>query len=251
MIIEPWQWALGWLGALLIGLTKGGVPGVGHMTVAIYALTFPAKDSVGILLPVLICGDIMAVTIYRKHAEWQYFLKMIPWAAAGVIIGYFTLDKIDNEGVKVFIGSVLLGITFLHFFRRWMLKRAGQDGPDPLPHNFWVVAATGTLGGFVTMMANAAGPVWSIYLLAVGLPKMAFIGTTAWFFLIVNLFKVPFQVDLGMINFSSISLSLALAPAAALGAMIAPFVVRHINQKVFETLVWIFVVAAGLQLLLR
>ena len=248
--MENWQWIIGLVGAFLIGLGKGGLPGLGNLTIALYALAFPPRASVGILLPVLICADFVAITIYRRHVHWPSLGKLIPWAVVGMLIGYLVLARIDNDGVRRLIGFILLGMTAAHFFRRYQLAKARmENSEDRLPHTLWFVALMGVIGGFATMTANGAGPVASLYLLAVGLPKMAFIGTTAWFFVSLNLFKVPFQIDLGMITADSIYLSLVFAPVAAIGVVIARLLVRFINQRLFEALVWFFIVVAGTELL--
>lgn len=248
--METWQWIIGWLGALLVGLGKGGLPGLGNLTIALYALAFPARESVGILLPVLICADLVAVTMYRRHVHWPSLVKVIPWALAGILAGYFALGKIDNDGVRRLIGVILLSMTGLHFYRMHRLTRTRlENGEDRIPHGIWFVSSMGIIGGFATMTANGAGPVGALYLLAMGLPKMAFIGSSAWFFLIMNLVKVPLQMDLEIITKDSIQLSLAFAPVAAMGAVFARIFVKYINQKLFSTLIWFFIVVVGVELL--
>ena len=247
--IEANAWTLALLGAFLAGLGKGGVPGVGNLTVALFALAFPPRESVGILLPVLIAADLVAITVYRRHCEWRFLGRLLPWMLAGIVVGYLALHGIDNTRMRPLIGTILLGMTVLHFWRQWRLRQPGGERLAEVPHRLGFRAASGVLGGFATMVANAAGPVAAVYFLAVGLPKMAFIGTGAWCFFTVNLVKVPFMADLGMLSFRSLDLSLVLAPAAVLGALAGPFLVRWINQRVFESLVWVFVVLAGFRLL--
>ena len=248
--MEPWQWIIGWLGALMVGVGKGGIPGMGNLTIALYALAFPPRESVGILLVVLLSADSVAITVYRRHVHWLSLGKLMPWSLAGIAVGYFALDKIDNDGVRRLIGIILLGMTAVHFFRRWQLARVGlENGQDRLPHSLWFVAPMGLIGGFATMTANGAGPVAALYLLAVGLPKMAFIGTSAWFFVILNLVKIPLQADLEVITGETLQLSLAFAPVAAIGVIFSRLAIKYINQKFFENLVWFFIVVAGVALL--
>ena len=247
--LNSWQWLIGCFGALLVGLGKGGVPGIGYLSAGIYALTFPARESVGLLLPVLICADVVAVRIYRSHAQWKYLWRLFPWTGAGVIIGYFAMDHIDDQGVRHLIGAIFLAMMGIHFSRRWQLNRLPANAPDPLPHSLVFVAFLGLLGGFVTMAANAAGTVLALYLLAVGLPKLAFIGTAAWFYLIVNIYKLPFQVGLGILTETSLRLSLTFGICAVVGALVGPIIVKRINQRLFEALIWSFVLLAALKLL--
>ncbi|MGB0370480.1 MAG: sulfite exporter TauE/SafE family protein [Opitutales bacterium] len=242
------QWCILALGAFLIGLGKGGLPGVGNLTVATFALVFPAKLSAGILLPILICADLAAVYIYRKHAEWKYMWRLMPPTLVGLLIGYLLLDSISDRVVSVMIGAILLTMTGLHFYRKYLQQQKGTE-EDKLPHSRSFVITTGVAGGFATMVANAAGPVAAMYLLAVGLPKYAFIGTSAWFFMIINWLKVPLQMHLGNINGDTIGLSLVLGIPAVMGAFTAPKIVKHIKQKLFERIIWFFIILAGVRLL--
>jgi uncharacterized membrane protein YfcA len=139
-------------------------------------------------------------------------------------------------------------MTAIHFYRKWARRKATEA--DLLPHHPAFIGSTGIIGGFATMVANAAGPVAALYFIASGLPKYAYIGTSAWFFLLVNLFKVPFMIDLKIIDFPSIQFSARFMLFSVLGAIIAPFIVKHINQKVFEILIWFFVIAGGLKLII-
>lgn len=242
------DWMIVILGAFLTGLGKGGIVGIGNVTVILFAMVFPAKASVGLLLPVLISADVVAIYVYRRHADWKLLLKLLPWMFAGILVGYVAFGAMTDLVVRRSIGAIVLCMTFIQVFRMIAAKSKLGDFSEKLPHSLGFRSFLGLLGGFATMVANAAGPVSHLYFISVGLPKMAFIGTGAWCFFIVNLFKVPFQVDLGIINLSSIQISLALAPFAMLGAWIAPQVVHLIPQKLFTFAVWFFIVFAGIKL---
>jgi uncharacterized membrane protein YfcA len=246
--LEIWQYVLIATGALFVGIGKGGVPGVGNLTVVLFAMALPPKASVGILLPILISADVFAVAVYRKHTLWPYIVRLAPWVIVGVIAGYLVFSRVDDQQVRVIIGAILLSMTAVHFFRRWQSGRS--EGADTLPQHPLFIASTGIMGGFATMVANAAGPVAALYFIASGLPKYAFLGTAAWFFLLVNIFKVPFMVDLGIIDPRSFMFSVSFMVYAVIGAVTAPFLVKLINPKLFEILIWVFVVIGGLKLIL-
>ena len=239
----PWQWGLVVLGALLIGVSKTGIAGLGVLAVAIYANILPARQSTGIILPMLICADVVAVAAYRRHAVWGHLWPLFPWVVVGVVTGYFTMGHINDAQVRRGIGAILLVMVVLHFWRR---QRAGNE---PIPHTLWFSALTGVLAGFTTMLANAAGPVMILYMLAVGLPKMEFLGTGAWYFLIVNLFKVPFSCQLGLITPGTLQFNAMLLPAVIAGALLGRLVVKHINQVWFETLALALTLVASARLL--
>lgn len=246
--LELWQYLLIAFGAFCVGLGKGGLPGVGNLTVVLMALALPAKVSVGVLLPILISADIVAVIVYRRHVKWSYIVKLAPWTIVGVLIGYCIFNFVDDAKVRILIGGVLLSMTAIHFLRKWL--RSSSQGEARPPHHPAFVGSTGIIGGAASMIANAAGPVAALYFIASGLPKYAFIGTSAWFFFLVNIFKVPFMVDLGIVHFDSLGLSAGFMPYAVAGTLVAPKIVKHISQKVFETLIWVFVVIGGLKLIL-
>lgn len=245
--LSLWDWIFAAMGAAFIGLGKGGLPGAGNVSIWIFAEVFGAKDSVGYLLPVLVCGDTVAIMIYRQHANWGHVGRLFPPMAIGVVMGWLLFHQIPANEFRVVMGALLLFITALHFYRKWMLRK--QEGEDRVPHTKWFIWTTGVGGGLATMLANAAGPVAAFYLMAVRLPKFAFIGTSAWLFFLINLFKLPFQAQLGNVNIISIRVSLILGAVAALACLIAPKIVKYIPQKQFEILVWVVIVFAGIRLI--
>ena len=231
MHLELWQWALGALGALLVGLSKTGIPGLGILNIAIFALVFPARESVGLVLVILICGDLVAVTTYRRDASWPHLIRLCPWAAAGVVLGYFALGRVNDSQMRHLIGVILLCLVVFQFIRS---RRPAAPNSEDLPVRPWLAPLAGITAGFTTMVANAAGPVMVLYLLAMRLPKILFVGTAAWYFLILNIFKLPFSASLGLINPSSLSVALWLGPFAILGALIGRPVITRLNQRMFE-----------------
>jgi uncharacterized membrane protein YfcA len=231
MHLELWQWALGALGAFLVGLSKTGLPGLGILNVAIFALAFPARESVGLVLLILICGDIVAVSSYRRDASWPHLLRLFPWAAAGIVAGYFALGRVDDLQMRRLIGIILLSLVVFQYVRS---RRSAPPEDRPQPDRPWLAPLAGITAGFTTMVANAAGPVMMLYLLAMRLPKIVFIGTAAWYFLLLNLFKAPFSASLGLINSTSLGVALWLGPFAAFGALIGRPIAKHLNQRTFE-----------------
>lgn len=245
------QWVLGMIGALLVGLTKGGVPGIGNLTAGIFAVIFASKASVGILLPILISGDIVAILIYRKHANWAMVVRLLPWTFVGLILGWFFLGRIDDRGIQVLIGLILILMSGAQWLRHGLTGEGGRLASWDIRRSRIFRWTSGVLAGATTMLANAAGPVASLYFISMGLPKYAFIGTAAWFFFIVNVIKVPFMVEREILHFESLSISLAFIPLTVIGALIAPRIVHWIRQDVFEGLIWFFIVVAGIGLLVK
>ena len=261
------HWILLALGSFIMGMSKGGIPGAGNLTVAIFALVLEdaigpvgVPLSVGLLLPVLISADTAATVVYRRHADWGYILRLLPFFLIGTVLGWWVFDYFQAGDdrvalLKILIGGILLGMTALHFGLKFRNSRKSKDSIDKKvsekrPKGSIILGVFfGSLGGVATMLANAAGPVAQLYLLVMGLPKYAFIGTSAWLFLIVNLFKVPLMIDLKIITADSIGVSAWMFIPAVIGAITAPFFVKFLNQKIFESLIWFFILLAGLRML--
>jgi hypothetical protein len=231
--------------AFCSGLSKTGFAGVGVLSVAIFAnIILPVQNSTGALLPILVCADCFGVFFFRKHAEWRYLWKLFPWVVVGIVLGCFALGKFNDSDARKTIGIILLVMVALQFWRQ------GQSGDlaARLPHAWWFVGLTGIAAGFATMTANAAGPLMVLYLLAIGLPKLSIVGTGAWFFLFVNIFKVPFSAHLGLISANSLRMDALLCIPMIPGALVGPLILKRINQRAFEIMVLAFTVIAAIRL---
>ncbi|MFJ9831034.1 sulfite exporter TauE/SafE family protein [Streptomyces sp. NPDC101169] len=248
--ISGWGFTALALAALLVGFSKTAVSGANTVSLAVFAAVLPARASTGVLLPVLIAGDVLAVLTYRRHAHWPTLWRLFPAVAAGVVAGTVFLLWADDGVVRTSIGAILLlmaGVTV------WRRRTGTEDEPDAVTTRAGRMKARsyGVLGGFTTMVANAGGPVMSMYLLSAGFRKLGFLGTSAFFFLIVNLSKVPFSAGLGLIDGRSLLLDAALVVFVVPGALVGRWAVHKINQRLFEQLVIAATVVGGVQLLLR
>ena len=237
------QWILLAIGAMLLGLGKTGSPGVNIAFVPVLATILPARISTGFLLPMLIAGDIFAVIYYKRHAQWKHLIKLIPFSLIGVGIGYFTMRLIKDDQLRPAIGIIVLVMLAVQ------LIRSRKKDDTPIPHNIWFAMIMGVLAGFTTMIANAAGPIMAIYLLAMRLPKEQYVGTGAWYFFIINLLKVPLSASLGLITVESLLSNAALIPAIALGALIGIKVLKIIPQNVFRATIFIIAGLSAIRLL--
>ncbi|MEO6246152.1 MAG: sulfite exporter TauE/SafE family protein [Opitutaceae bacterium] len=240
----PMEWALAIVAALVVGISKSGIGGLGMLAVIIFTRIMPAKQATGMVLPLLCFGDIVGASIYWKHAKWVHLVRLFPWTAGGVVIGYFALGNISERQTKLLIGGIVVVLVGMHIIRRW---RSGHEAE----HGAWFAPTIGVLAGFTTLVANAAGPLMAVYMLAMRLPKMDFVGTGAVFFLILNFFKVPFMVNLGLINAESFAINLWLAPLVLGGAWLGRKLVLKINQPAFENIALALSVVAGLNLLIQ
>ena len=223
---------------VLIGMSKAGISGTGLMVVPVMAGIFGGKASVGILLPMLIAADVFAVIYYNRHANWRYVFMAMPWAILGVVIGTVFGNSINDQQFKVVLAIIIIGGITLMLWQDWKAKKVA------IPDKWWFAAVLGLAGGFTTMVGNAAGPVMSLYLLSMRLPKNNFIGTAAWFFFIINLIKVPFHIfSWETISLQTIKIDLIALPAIIVGVFAGIKIVKLFPEKayryfiVFSTLV--------------
>ncbi|RKN82266.1 sulfite exporter TauE/SafE family protein [Paenibacillus ginsengarvi] len=229
----------------MTGFSKTGVPGAGIFGVALMATVFPAKQSVGMLLPMLITADIVAVSYYRRAVVWKHLIVLIPWVLAGIVIGFFVMDHIGDGQLSVMLGVLILSLLLLHLVRDKLERKLNY----PFTQSVYFQAVLGVLAGFTTMVGNAAGAIMTIYLLSKGLQKKEFIGTGAWFFLAVNLIKVPFTVYLGLITADTLVFTTWMAVPILLGTWAGIRLVPRIPQKWFAALILLLTFLGALRLI--
>ena len=242
--LTSFQWLIIAACGLLVGMSKVGVPGVSMVVVPTLAFIFGGKLSTGVLLPMLIMADVFGVVYYRRHAEWKFLYKIFPWAFVGVGLALWVGELVNDEQFKDIIAVLVFVCIGL------MLLRDKRKAQDFFPDQWWFAATMGILGGFATMIGNVAGPIFAIYLLAMHLPKNNFIGTSAWFFMIINLSKFPLHVFIWKtISANSLIIDLVALPAIATGAFLGIALVKKIQEKTYRLAV-IIVTALSAFLLL-
>jgi uncharacterized membrane protein YfcA len=242
--LTPVQWLLAALGAIGIGLSKAGLAGIGLFHVVVFALLFGARQSTGVVLPMLLAGDVTAVTAFHQHARWDYIRRMLPPACLGVIVAAGIMRRLDDWLFKPMIGWIIMVLAVLQ-----VVRMARPAWFASAPHSIAFAWICGLFVGAATMMANAAGPIFGLYTVALSLPKMEIVGTGAWFFLLINAFKVPFSFWLGLIQGRTLTLNILLMPAIFVGVFAGHQILRRLPQRAFELLMVGFAVVAALRLI--
>jgi uncharacterized membrane protein YfcA len=235
-------WALA--GAFCLGFAKTGLPGLALLNVVVMAHFF-GKESVGIVLPLLIFADIVVFPIYRRHATWREAWPLLIPSIVGVCLGYFVLRSLDDLMTKRVIGWTILGMLVLQF-----LRMRSESFLTHLPHSRRFLAVSGLAIGVSTTVANAAGPVFSIWALLKGLPKEQFLGIGARVFLFLNIFKIPFNWEIGILNPRTLWLDVALVPSVLLGIAAGKPLVARIPQEIFVRILFALSGAGALWLIL-
>lgn len=227
--------------ALVTGFSKTGLPGVGILIPTLAAMAMPARASTGFILPVLIEGDCVAVGYWRRKAEWRSLARVLPWTALGIVAGYFLMGALSDAIFKPLLGGMILVIVALDLARKAAKMELRAE-------SHVLAAAIGIIAGAFTMIANAAAPVMTIYLLSMKLPKEEFVGTGAWFYFIVNLFKLPFSIALGLVTWSTLAINLELLPLVLVGSLVGVLVMKRLPQKVFNVIAEVLAFAGGIKL---
>ena len=242
--MTPFQWGLAALAAFGVGLSKAGLAGISLFHVVVFAFLFGARESTGVVLPLLVAGDLFAVVALRQHVRWEYVRRMLPPAALGVIVAALFMNGISERAYKPLIGWIVLSLAILQVIR---MQR--PDWLGAVPHSVTAVWLIGLVTGASTMLANAAGPVMALYCLAIGLPKFELVGTLAWFFFIINVFKVPFSAALGLIRSDTLLLNAMLIPAVILGVVGGRWILHRLPQRVFDWMMLAFAAIAAIRLI--
>ena len=231
--------------ALLLGIAKSGIKGLAVLIVTGLALVYGAKESTGILMPLLICGDIFAVIYYKRHVKWVYLIKLLPWMVLGVLIGVFLGKDLPEDLFKSGMATIILISVAMMYY--WERKKDRK-----IPTHWSFAALMGMMAGFTTMVGNLAGAFSNIYFLAIKLPKNEFIGTAAWLFFIINLFKVPFHILVWKtINIDSIKISASLIPFVILGFLVGVEIVKRIKNDNYRKLILLFTALGGIAILFK
>lgn len=239
------QWITLIIAAFFVGFSKTGIGGVMMLAIPLLATAFGGKDSTGILLPMLIVGDIFAIRYYHRSADLKSVVTPLPWALIGLIAGVVVGSYISDTSFVRLIGIIILACLGILVFT----EVKGQN--FTVPNAPWFYITIGVLSGFASMIGNAAGPIFSIYLLALGYKKNNFMGISAWFFFIINLTKVPLQVFVWHnIGVRSLLTAVIMIPVIAVGAVLGAFILKKINEKFFRYLVILMTAVSALKLLL-
>jgi uncharacterized membrane protein YfcA len=238
--------ALFGVAALLVGFAKTAIGGLASISVAVFASLMPARESTAAILLVLLVGDVMAVWHYRRDCDWSLLRRLIPAVLPGLVLGALFLAVVDDGLLRRVIGVLLVIMAVLQLLLRWRPPAAGG-----LASGRAAAVGAGLAAGFVTMIANAAGSVMTLYLIARGVEKRRFLGTGAFFFFGVNLCKVPFSASLGLFHTATLTLALILAPLVLIGGWAGLHVARRISQARFEQAVLGASVLAALALVAR
>ncbi|MEN1785334.1 MAG: sulfite exporter TauE/SafE family protein [Bacteroidota bacterium] len=233
------------LAAFLIGASKAGFKGLSLFNVTLFALAFGAKPSTGIIMPLLVLGDIAAVLYYRRHAQWKPIIRILPWMVLGILMGVFIGKDLPEHTFKVAMVTIIFVSLGLLIF--WDIR-----GSKRVPKHWTFAATSGVLSGLTTMIGNMAGPFTNLYFLMLQLPKNIFVGTAAWLFLITNCFKIPFHIWVwNTITWDTIKTSATLFPLLLLGFALGAQLLKYINDALYRKFIIVVTALGAIAILLK
>lgn len=241
--ISTFSWILAFFAALVLGISKSGIKGIAILIVTLMALVFGSKESTGLIVPLLIVGDIFAVIYYNRHAQWGYILRFLPWMMLGVLIGVLVGKDLAESTFKLLMSLIILISVAVMY---WWDQRKSVT----IPSHWAFAGLVGIMAGITTMVGNLAGAFSNIYFLAMRLPKNQFIGTAAWLFLIVNLFKLPFHIFVWeTISAETLIINLKLLPGTCLGLFLGVRLVKIIKEKFYRKMILVLTALGALLIL--
>ena len=244
-IQSEWSWVILFVTALFVGMSKTGVQGLTILVIPLLAMAFGAKASTGLMLPVLCFADVIGVSYYRRRAAWKYIVRLLPTAIAGFFLALWVDHLIPATEFKRLMGACLVVVLAVMLWSQWKGKE------NMMADYWWYGPLFGLLGGFTTMIGNAAGPVMAVYLLSIRMPKLAFVGTNAWFFLCVNFLKLPLQVFAWHnINLTTLAIDACAIPFVLVGAYLGIRLVKFLPEREFRLFTTIVTVVSVLMMLL-
>jgi uncharacterized membrane protein YfcA len=240
------DWTFIFLGAMLTGMSKSGIKGISIIIVTIFALVLGGKSSTGVILPMFIAGDILAVSYYTRHTQWKYLAQLLAWMMIGVLRGVWVGEDLPETIFKQGMAVIILGSVIM----MWWWDRRGDE--KSIPTNWMFGGAMGLAAGFTTMVGNLAGAFSNIFFLAMRLPKNQFIGTAAWLFFIINLFKLPFHIFVWeTITVKTAALNLWLVPTILIGFTIGLQIVKRIKNQFYRKFILIGTAIGALMIFFR
>ncbi len=243
--ISFFAWVLALSAAFVVGISKAGIKGVAIINVTLMALAFGAKESTGLVVPLLIFADVFAVVYYNRHTQWKYIIRFLPWILAGILIGVFIGMDLEEGTFKIGMAIIILGSVVMMYW--WDRKKSKR-----VPTHWTFAGFIGILAGITTMIGNLAGAFSNIFFLAMRLPKNEFIGTAAWLFLIINVFKLPFHIwSWGTITPGTILINLKLAPGVLIGLFIGVRLVKIIKEDFYRKMILVLTAVGAIFILFR
>ncbi|MEQ8218381.1 MAG: sulfite exporter TauE/SafE family protein [Arenibacter sp.] len=243
--ITATAWVLALTAAFVIGISKAGIKGIAIINVTLMALAFGAKESTGLIVPLLVVGDAFAVVYYNRHAQWKYIAAFLPWMILGILIGTAIGKDLPETTFKISMSIIILGTVIMMY---WWDRKKSKNVPT-----HWAFAGfIGTMAGITTMIGNLAGAFSNIYFLAMRLPKNEFIGTAAWLFFIVNIFKLPFHIFIWKtITPETLLINLKLVPGIVLGIIVGVRLVKIIKEQFYRKMILILTAVGAFLILFR
>lgn len=230
------------LAGFLAGFSKMSVGGMGMVILPVVMIAIPGPEALAVILPMYIIIDIMAVCMYRKKINWKVIFRLLPTAAMGVAIGGWVLSSIDAQLFKIFLGLLIFFVIGAGF---WL---------DKYPATFMTKPSSsyiaGLLGGFISLVVNAAGPFLNLFLVEQNLGKQSYVSTRAMLFLIINLLKVPTMIVLGLLNQKAVITSLYCLPGLILGALCGYWFLNQLNLKNLKWIIRLLAILAAINLIL-
>jgi uncharacterized membrane protein YfcA len=245
MITDPLFYAVSIPAVILVGLSKGGFRGLGLLSLPLMALAISPVRAAAIMLPILIVQDTVAVWAYRHSFDRRNLMILLPSATVGVVLGYLLAEWVSDAGIALALGLLSVGFAVRQL-------AGGRHAPPSTTQSALGLAAGwfwGILTGFTSMIGNAGGPTFQVYIMPQRLPRDVFVGTGVIFFAVINLIKIPPFFALGQLSPENLMTASALFPLALASTWAGVLLVRHVSGERFYTLTYCLLIPVGFKLI--
>jgi uncharacterized membrane protein YfcA len=231
--------------AFLVGIAKGGFGGLmGELAVPLMALVMPVDRVIGLVLPILMIGDLFAIAFHWRRWNGRLILLLLPGAVVGVTIGTLFITNAPTESLRLALGIIILIFAVYRVLEKRILGSLQYESRN------WHGLLGGTITGFSSALAHTGGPPVSIYLLMQNISPSAFVATAALFFFTLNWIKVPYYYFAQLFDFQRLWGVAWVVLIVPLGAWFGRWISEKIDPKSFERFILVLLIALAVFLIL-
>ncbi len=252
------QWGFGFISwgvfffvSFMIGLSKSGIPGINVLSVPLFAMILPPRGSVGVMLPMLMFGDLAALTIYWRYVQWRHVKPFIVAGFVGVALATLLVSGVKEVHFQPIIGVLVIVTIMLYLFaeRKRELQSHGVDEPYRERPRLGSAYGYGFATGAISALANAGAPMMTLYLLGTRMGRNAFLATAVVMAMSINWIKVPFFAANGMITADTLKLNLVAMPVIVIGEIAGVWIAKRLPHGAFKKVILTVAFIAALKLI--
>lgn len=249
--LEPWQYAMLTALCLAYGFIKSAFGISGALITPLTVLFVPIKFGIALMGPISLWSDVVTLRNHWRRWDPRQAWLLVSTSLIGTLVGTYILARVSNAALKWIIGGIAVAYGVHTLWREWQRRRTGAGDAPGAPVHWSLGVLAGVVGGVISAISHSGGMVFTIYLMAMGLRKEAYIATLVMCFFAQNLVKVPLYMGAGILDWKGLLLSVAMVPVIWVGGQFGKQVVKRLSVNQFASIVGVLILAAGVVTLLR